>query len=45
MVPTSAITFFTSCKDAVVAFSVYSVFSARLAMMFATVVFPVPEGP
>ena len=45
MVSTSAITFFTSCKDAVVAFSVYSVLLACFAIMLATVVLPVPDGP
>ena len=45
MVSTSAMTFFTSWRDAVVALRVYSAFFACLAIMLATVVLPVPEGP
>ena len=44
-VPTSAMMSFTSCKDAVVAFRRYSVLWVFSAMMLATVVLPVPEGP
>lgn len=41
----SAITSFISEMPAVVALSLCSVFPAASAMIFATVVFPVPEGP
>ena len=44
-VPTSAMMSFTSCKDAVVAFRRYNVLWVFSAMMLATVVLPVPEGP
>ena len=45
MVPTSSITPRMSDREAVVALSLRSVRPERLAMMLATVVFPVPEGP
>ena len=44
-VPTSAIMSLISCRDAVVALSRYRVLLVFSAMMLATVVFPVPEGP
>ena len=45
MVPTSPITSFTSERDPVVALIRRRVRPDCLAMMFATVVFPVPDGP